>query len=105
MALKRGFRTRISGETDFPCISDGYPVKSSSWVAIRIYQSSHTNPVFVTVDKKPIYDKKSAEWCRKAVDQCWRMKKGQIAPNEIKAASEAYDHARKIYEGCSVNND
>jgi len=29
-------------------------IKKSSWVALRILPSSHTNPVFVLVDKKPI---------------------------------------------------
>jgi len=75
-----------------------YAVKNSCWVAIRIYQSSHTNPVFVIVDDKPILDKKSAAWCRQAVDQCWKMKKGQIRANELKAAADAYDYARKVYD-------
>ena len=30
------------------------PIKQSSWVALRILASSHTNPVFVLVDGKPI---------------------------------------------------
>jgi hypothetical protein len=51
-----------------------YPVSRSSWVALRIYPSSHTNPVFIIVDGKPIQERRSAEWCRQAVDQCWKMK-------------------------------
>ena len=28
------------------------PIKKSSWVALRIYPSSHTNPVFVVVGRQ-----------------------------------------------------
>jgi len=75
-----------------------YPVTHSSWIALRVYQSSHTNPVFVIVDGKPIHEKKSAEWCRQAVDQCWKMKQGNIRSEERAAAEAAYDDARKIYD-------
>jgi hypothetical protein len=75
-----------------------YPITKSSWVAVRIYQTAHTNPIFVIVDGKPIAEKKSAQWCREAVDQCWKMKKGQIRPEEQAAAQQAYDHARKVYD-------
>ena len=30
------------------------PIDRSSWVALRIFPSSHTNPVFVVVDGKPV---------------------------------------------------
>ena len=40
------------------------PIQYSSWIALRILTSSHTNPVFVVVDGKPIRaSKRSAEWC------------------------------------------
>jgi len=65
---------------------------------LRIYPSSHTNPVFVTVDGKPIHESKSAEWCRQAVDQCWKMKQGNIRSEERPAAEAAYDQARKVYD-------
>lgn len=75
-----------------------YQIQKSSWIAIRIFPSAHTNPIFVIVDGKPIRNKLSAEWCRKAVDQCWTMKNGMFREDEMEAAIEAYDHARKIYE-------
>jgi hypothetical protein len=65
---------------------------------LRIYPSSHTNPVFVIVDGKPIDERKSAEWCRQAVDQCWKMKQANIRSEERTAAEAAYDEARKIYD-------
>jgi hypothetical protein len=75
-----------------------YNVNRSSWVAIRIFASSHTNPVFVYVGGKPIREKKSAEWCRKAVDQCWKMKQNNIRQEERREAQAAYDKARAVYD-------
>ena len=79
-------------------VSFNYPVNRSSWMALRVYPSSHTNPVFVLVDSNPIRERGSAEWCRKAVDQCWKMKRGNIRAQELADAEAAYDKARKIYE-------
>jgi len=79
-------------------VSFSYPVTTSSWVALRVYPSSHTNPVFVVLDGKPIHERKSAEWCRQAVDQCWKMKQGNIRSGERPAAEAVYDKARKVYD-------
>src|SRR5262249_52445240 len=39
------------------------PLTQSSWVCLRVLPSSHTNPVFVVVDGKPIRaSKRSADW-------------------------------------------
>jgi len=32
------------------------------------------------------------------VDQCWKMKQGNIRPEERPAAEAAYDKARRIYD-------
>ena len=73
-------------------------VDRSSWVALRILKSSHTNPIFVLVDGKPIRaSKKSAEWCLKGVDQCWSQKRRFIKQDEMNDAVTAYDHAREAY--------
>ena len=75
------------------------PINRSSWVALRILPSSHTNPLFVMVDGKPIRaSMKSAEWCLRAVDQCWQQKKGRIRVEEIGAAQQAYEYARQAYK-------
>ena len=72
--------------------------RRSSWVAVRIPMSSHTNPIFVTVDDKPIRaSRRSAEWCLAAVDQCWSQKSPRIRDSERAAAKAAYDHARSVY--------
>jgi hypothetical protein len=75
-----------------------YAIKKSSWIALRIFPSSHTNPIFVIINGQPIHQIKSAEWCRKAVDQCWEMKQGNIKPTERADAKMVYDAAKKIYE-------
>ena len=74
------------------------PIERSSWVAARILYSSHTNPMFVVVDDKPIRaSRQSAEWCLAAVNQCWSQKAARIRATEMDDAREAYDHARETY--------
>ena len=73
-------------------------VSRSSWLALRIPKSSHTNPVFVLVGGKPIRASlESAKWCLKGVDQCWSQKRRFIDADEMDDAREAYEHARKTY--------
>ena len=75
------------------------PVEQSSWIAARIYPSSHTNPVFVMVNDKPIRaSRKSAQWCREGVDVCWSEKSKTYDERELEDARLAYDHARKVYD-------
>ena len=73
-------------------------VERSSWIALRILPSSHTNPVFVIVDNQPVRASRlSAEWCLKSVDQCWSQKESKIGAHERPAAEKAYEHARQVY--------
>jgi hypothetical protein len=88
----------IKADAKWNDVKFSYPIAYSSWVALRIYPSSHTNPIFIMVDGKPIHVLKSAEWCRQAVDQCWKKKQTMIRPEEHPAAEEAYEKARKVYE-------
>jgi len=75
-----------------------YKIGRSSWVALRILPSSHTNPIWVLVDGKPVRaSRKSAEWCLKAVDQCWSQKGPQIRLAERGEAERMYDAAREAY--------
>ena len=75
------------------------PINRSSWVALRILPSSHTNPIFVLVDGKPIRaSKRSAEWCLKGVDRCWSQKDRFIKDNEKEDAKTAYAQARETYQ-------
>jgi hypothetical protein len=72
-------------------------------VAVRILGAAHTNPFFININGKNISEPKSAEWCMKAVDQCWKMKEPNIKTEEKAAAKDAYDKARKMYEDLSKN--
>jgi hypothetical protein len=75
-----------------------YTPKISSWIAVRIFPSSHTNPIFVEVDGTPIRaSKRSAQWCKDAVDVCWNQKVRQTRESEKEAAKSAYDVARQTY--------
>ena len=80
-------------------------IERSSWVAMRILPSSHTNPVFVIVDGQPIRaSRKSAEWCRAAVDRCWEMKSPAIRDSEQGQAARAYDVARAAYDAIAAES-
>ena len=72
-------------------------IPRSSWVALRVLPSSHTNPVFVMVGDKPIRVRKSVEWCLRAVDQCWRQKSPQIRLAERGEAERVYESAKAAY--------
>jgi hypothetical protein len=91
-------RQEIEADGSVHDLTFNIPIEKSSWVAARIYPSSHTNPVFVLVDKKPIRaSKRSAEWCLKAVDQCWTSKEKAIRDSDKEAAKQAFDVARAAY--------
>jgi hypothetical protein len=88
----------IAADGSFQDVEFDVPIARSSWVALRIYPSSHTNPIFVLVDGKPIRaSRRSAEWCLQSVDQCWSQKKKAIRESELKAAEDAYEVARQAY--------
>jgi hypothetical protein len=38
------------------------------------------------------------EWCRQAIDECWKHKVNNIHPQERLAAEAAYNNARRVYE-------
>lgn len=81
-------------------------LKQSSWIALRILPSCHTNPVFVQIGGKPIHaSRKSAEWCAKAVDVCWNSKQRAIRESERAAAKDAYDKARVIYQKIAAESE
>ncbi len=91
-------RQEIAADGATNDVTFDYSPTMSSWVAVRILPSSHTNPVFVEVDGKPIRaSQRSAQWCLDAIDVCWDSKKGQTRPHELKPAADAYEVARKAY--------
>ncbi|MCH2201897.1 MAG: CehA/McbA family metallohydrolase [Fuerstiella sp.] len=74
-------------------------LEQSSWVAVRILASCHTNPVFVHIGTEPIRaNRRSAEWCVEAVETCWNSKKDRIREEERQDAKDAYNQATAIYK-------
>lgn len=91
-------RREIAANGSVHDVSFDFTPERSSWVALRILPSSHTNPVFVEVDEKPIRaSRRSAAWCLKAVDVCWKSKLGRTRQHERAAAKAAYDAASAAY--------
>lgn len=91
--------TEIKADGQLSEVKFSPKIAASGWIALRIYPSSHSNPVFVKVEDKPVLQKRSAEWCLAALEQCWKMKEPNIRAGERKAASAAYDKARAVYRG------
>lgn len=73
-------------------------IKQSSWAAIRVMPSAHTNPVFLIVNDRPIRANRfSAEWCLRCVEQCWQSKAHTYRTDERAAAKEDYETAISIF--------
>jgi hypothetical protein len=99
-------RRELTADGAFQDVAFDVKIDRSSWVALRVYPSSHTNPIFVLVGGKPIRaSKKSAEWCRKSIDQCWSQKEPRIRPTDLEAARAAYDVARRAYDRIESESD
>ncbi len=76
----------------------GITIDRSSWLAVRIRASSHTNPVWVTLGDEPVHpSRQSAQWCLDSVAQCWSQKRALIAESEMGDAEAAYAHATATY--------
>jgi hypothetical protein len=68
--------------------------------------SAHTNPIFAVVGGRPIRaSRKSAEWCLRAVDQCWSQKMRGIRARERETAQRAYEQARVRYRQIVSESD
>jgi hypothetical protein len=91
-------RQEIAADGVVRPISFDAKIDRSSWIALRILPSSHTNPIFALVGDKPVRaSKASAEWCLRAVDQCWKQKESRIRLAERGEAVRAYEFAREAY--------
>lgn len=91
-------RKEIVADGKWNSVDFQYEIAHSSWIALRVLPSSHTNPIFVLVDGKPIRaSKRSAQWCLDAVEQCWAQKSPRIRESEQAEAKAAYDAARAAY--------
>lgn len=91
-------RTVLEADGTQQDLSWKLPMERSGWIALRIFPSSHTNPIFVEVDGAPVRpSRRSVQWCLDGVEQCWKQKERFIAPTEMEQARAAYEHARKVY--------
>lgn len=73
-------------------------LERSSWIALRILRSVHTQPIFVEIAGRPIRaSRRSAQWLHDSVDALWKAKSGFIREAERPAAREAYDAAQATY--------
>ncbi len=97
---------RLTGDGVVRDLAFDVAIERSSWIALRILGSAHTNPIFVHVGERPIRaSRRSAEWCLEAVDQCWSQKAPRISPAERPAAERAYDDARARYRQIVSESD
>ncbi|MCF2521046.1 CehA/McbA family metallohydrolase [Dyadobacter sp. CY351] len=90
--------TEINADGAVNNVKFSYKPAKSGWAAVRVFPSSHSNPIFIKVNNKPVIEKKSAEWCLATLNQCWKMKEPNIRAEEKKAAEAAYEEARKKYQ-------
>jgi hypothetical protein len=70
----------------------------SCWVALRVLHSAHTNPIWITVAGEPVRVRRSAQWCRDAVDVCWKQKVLRIREAERADEAALYDRGRRFYD-------
>ena len=97
---------RITADGVIRDVAFEVPVEKSSWIAVRILGSVHTNPIFILIGGRPIRtSKRSAEWCLKGVDQCWSQKAPRMSPPEREVARRAYDFARNRYKQILAESD
>ena len=93
----------ITADGQWNNLKFNYQLEKSSWIAIRIPYSVHTNPIFVEIGGKPISIKRSVEWCRASVDQCWDQKSKRFKEEEMEEARAGYDYARAVYDKILAN--
>ncbi len=92
-------RKTITADGQARPVSFDAPIEKSSWIAMRILPSSHTNPIFAVMGGKPIRaSRRSAEWCLNAVSQCWTQKAISMRAADRIEGRAAYDHAREVYQ-------
>jgi hypothetical protein len=70
----------------------------SCWLALRVLHGAHTNPIWVHVGGAPLRVKRSAQWCRDAVDVCWKQKVLRIRDAERADEAALYERGRRFYD-------
>ena len=89
---------RIRADGSIQAVSFEVFVSRSSWIALRVLPSSHTNPIFVLVDSRPVRaSRRSIQWCLDCVDKLWTVKSPLVSERERAEARTAYNHASQVY--------
>jgi hypothetical protein len=74
-------------------------VKQSSWLAIRVLPSSHSNPISISVGNKPLRaSRDSAQWCIDCIEAAWKRLGPRITPASQAEARSAKDHAVAVFQ-------
>lgn len=69
-------------------------IQQSSWIAVRIFPSCHSNPIYVSVKGKPVRaSRQSAQWCMDCIQAAWNRLGHRIANGDQAEANAAKDHA------------
>jgi hypothetical protein len=96
---------RVAASSEVPADDEAHelrfevPIETSGWVALRHFPQMHTNPVDVLVGGRPIRaSRKSALWCAGVIQQLWRARGKQIAPDERDEAQMTFDRAIELYQ-------
>jgi hypothetical protein len=90
-------RREIVADGEWVDVTFDPEIARSSWIALRILPTSHTNPIYALVDGAPIRSRRSAEWALRAIDRVWEMKSPQFREGEREEAQAAYEEARRAY--------
>jgi hypothetical protein len=86
---------RLTADGSMRDLAFDVPIQRSSWIALRILGSAHTNPIFVLVGERPIRASKKSGVSTVSINA---GRKSRLASSpERPAAQRAYDHARQEY--------
>jgi hypothetical protein len=72
-------------------------IDRSAWVALRILGASHSVPIWVLVDNKPVRVAKSIEWDIAALGQAFEVKRRGWRAEDYPEAKAAYEYAYEVY--------
>ncbi len=73
-------------------------IDRSSWLALRILSSCHSNPIYVQVSRKPVRaSARSVTWCRDCIAAAWKRLGGRIAAVDQGNARAAFRHADEYF--------
>jgi len=91
-------KQEVVGDGTEHALTFEHAIDKSSWAAVRVFPTGHTNPVFVIVDDKPIRaSRQSAQWCLQSVEQCWKAKAHTYRADERATAAADYETARSMF--------